>query len=165
VAVVLLIAAVAIIVGVVAVARGRGGELAHFAADAPRWDAELATAADVALLRPPSALFGYSVQATDDALGQIALLVTERDAQIASLRSRIAELQDRLETLTAQGPAAADRQQPAPPPTEARSGPVRRPGRPATRPDPQTRPGSPDAGWSAWDRPARPDQGAAQDSG
>ncbi len=94
-AIVLLAAAAAIIVGVIAAALGRGGELAHFAADAPRWDAELATAADVALLRPPSALFGYSPHVTDDALGQIARLITERDVEIARLRSRVAALQDR----------------------------------------------------------------------
>jgi len=41
VAVVLLIAAAAIVAGGIAVALGRGGELAHFAADAPPWDAEI----------------------------------------------------------------------------------------------------------------------------
>ncbi len=151
-AVVLLIAAVAIVVGVIVVALGRGGELAHFAADVPRWDAELGTAADVALLRPPSALFGYSTQATDDALGQIAQLVTQRDVEIASLRSRVAELQGRRETRAAQAAAAPARRPP---------GPASPPGQ-AAQPGPSRQP-QPDEPWSAWERPARP--GPAEDRG
>jgi len=93
VAVVLLTAAAAIVVAAVVVALGYGGELARFAADAPPWDPDIESAADVALVRPPTALLGYSVQATDDALGKIALAVTARDVEIAALRRRIAELQ------------------------------------------------------------------------
>jgi hypothetical protein len=46
----------------------------------------------VALLRPPSALWGYSIEATDAALGRIAQVVTERDVEIAALRRQLAEL-------------------------------------------------------------------------
>ncbi|MGO8885123.1 MAG: hypothetical protein ACLQI7_15735, partial [Streptosporangiaceae bacterium] len=139
-AVVLLIAAVAIIVGAVVVALGRGGELAHFPADLPRWDAELGTAADVAMLRPPSALFGYSPQATDDALGQIAQLITERDVEIAALRSRVAELQQQLEELAGRGSATAPG--PAAPGPAAAQG--RLPGRAAQRPPAAPRPSVPE---------------------
>jgi hypothetical protein len=92
VAVVLLTVAAAIVAAAVVVALGYGGEMARFAGDAPPWDPDIESAADVALLRPPTALLGYSVQATDEALGKIARAVTERDVEIAALRRRIAEL-------------------------------------------------------------------------
>jgi hypothetical protein len=89
----LLLAGVVILVGVVSVAMGRGGEMAEFATDSlpPRLD-DVMTAADVAMLRPPSALWGYNVQATDEALSQIAQVITERDVEIAVLRQQLAEL-------------------------------------------------------------------------
>ncbi|HEX9541737.1 MAG TPA: hypothetical protein VGA04_26540 [Streptosporangiaceae bacterium] len=90
--VVLILASAAILAGVVGVAIGRGGEMAEFAGDYPPCEADdLMTAADVALLRPPSALWGYNVQATDEALGRIAQVVTERDVEIAALRRQLAE--------------------------------------------------------------------------
>jgi hypothetical protein len=70
---------------------GRGGEMAEFATDSLAPD--VATAADVAMLRPPSALWGYNVQVTDDALNQISQLIAERDVEIAVLRQQLAELQ------------------------------------------------------------------------
>jgi hypothetical protein len=89
---VLILTSLAILVGVVSVAIGRGGEMAEFAGDYPPCEADdLMTAADVALLRPPSALWGYNVQATDEALGRIAQVVTERDVEIAALRRQLAE--------------------------------------------------------------------------
>jgi hypothetical protein len=89
---VLILASAAILAGVVGVAIGRGGEMAEFAGDYPPCEADdLMTAADVALLRPPSALWGYNVQATDEALGRIAQVVTERDVEIAALRRQLAE--------------------------------------------------------------------------
>jgi hypothetical protein len=89
----LLLAGAVILVGVVSVAMGRGGEMAEFATDSlpPRLD-DVMTAADVAMLRPPSALWGYNVQATDEALSQIAQVITERDVEIAVLRQQLAEL-------------------------------------------------------------------------
>src|ERR1035438_1563503 len=91
--VLLILASVVILVGVVAVAIGRGGELAEFAGDYPPFDTDdLLTAADVALLRPPSALWGYSAAATDQALGRVAQVVTERDVEIAALRKQLAEI-------------------------------------------------------------------------
>jgi hypothetical protein len=90
--VVLLLAAVAILAGVVVVAAGRGGELAVFRSDAPPLRREFATAADLATWRPPPALFGYSAQATDDALQRIARVVADRDAELAMLRDQLAAL-------------------------------------------------------------------------
>jgi hypothetical protein len=89
----LLLAGVVILVGVVSVAMGRGGEMAEFATDSlpPRLD-DVMTAADVTMLRPPSALWGYNVQATDEALSRIAQVITERDVEIAVLRQQLAEL-------------------------------------------------------------------------
>ncbi|HEX3489851.1 MAG TPA: hypothetical protein VHU92_10925 [Streptosporangiaceae bacterium] len=90
--VVLLLAALAILAGVVAVAIGRGGELAMFRPDTQAQSAALATAADVAAFRPPLAFFGYSAPATDDALQQITAVVAERDAEVAWLRDQVHRL-------------------------------------------------------------------------
>jgi hypothetical protein len=91
----LLLAGVVILVGVVSVAMGRGGEMAEFATDSlpPSLD-DVMTAADVAMLRPPSALWGYNVQVTDEALSRIAQVITERDVEIAVLRQQLAELRE-----------------------------------------------------------------------
>ena len=91
--VVLLIVAVAILCGVVVVAMGRGGELARPTADVRPLDGEIMTAADVALLRPPAALWGYDMRSTDEALNMVARTVTDRDVEIAILRRQIADLE------------------------------------------------------------------------
>jgi hypothetical protein len=106
VSVVLLIAAAAILGGVIVVALGRGGELASFAADASPFDrpnavalqlnrahsSPVGTAADIAMIRPPWALFGYNTQVTDDVLGVLARTLTARDIEISSLRQQLADL-------------------------------------------------------------------------
>jgi hypothetical protein len=86
----LLLAAAVILAGVVSVAMGHGGEMAEFATDYLPPDP--VTAADVVLLRPPSALWGYNVQVTDEALNRVAQVITERDVEIAVLRQQLAEL-------------------------------------------------------------------------
>ncbi len=86
----LLLAGVIILAGVVSVAMGRGGEMAEFAMDYPPPD--VVTAADVSMLRPPSSLWGYNAQLTDEALSQIAQVISERDVEIAVLRQQLAEL-------------------------------------------------------------------------
>ncbi len=88
----ILVAAVAIIGGVIIVASGRGGELARNRADLPSQD-DLLTAADVADYRPPPALLGYQPAATEQALRIAARDIAERDEEIAWLRRRLAELQ------------------------------------------------------------------------
>jgi hypothetical protein len=91
--VLLFLAGAVIVVGVVFVAMGRGGEMAEYAGDylPPTMD-DVVTAADVASVRPPSALWGYNVQVTDEAFSRIAQVVTERDVEIAVLRQQLADL-------------------------------------------------------------------------
>ena len=69
---------------------GRGGEMAEFAMD--YLPPDVVTAADVSMLRPPSSLWGYNAQLTDEALSQIAQVISERDVEIAVLRQQLAEL-------------------------------------------------------------------------
>ncbi len=86
----LLLAAAVILAGVVSVAMGHGGEMAEFTMD--YLPPDLVTAGDAVLLRPPSALWGYNVQVTDEVLNRIAQVITERDVEIAVLRQQLAEL-------------------------------------------------------------------------
>jgi hypothetical protein len=117
----MLVAAVVILAGVVVVASGRGGELAATEPDYPPIDLGPVTSADVALLRPPSAAWGYNMRVTDEALEVIAQAVTERDVQIAALEQEVSDLRDQL---NGGGPAA-----PAGSTATA-------PGAPITRPEP-----------------------------
>jgi hypothetical protein len=92
VSVLLLLAGAVILAGVVAVAMGHGGEMAEFPSDyVPPTLGDLLTATDVAMLRPPGALWGYNTQVTDEALSRIAQIVTERDVEIAVLRQQLAD--------------------------------------------------------------------------
>ena len=88
----MLVAAVVILAGVVVVASGRGGEIAPEYPDYPPIDLGPVTAADVALLRPPSAAWGYNMRVTDEALETIARAVTERDIKIAELQQQLDDL-------------------------------------------------------------------------
>jgi hypothetical protein len=92
----MLVAAVVILAGVVVVASGRGGEMAVTAPDYPPIDLGPVTSADVALLRPPSAAWGYNMRVTDEALEVIAKAVTERDVEIAALQQEVSDLRDQL---------------------------------------------------------------------
>ena len=89
----MLVAAVAVLAGVIAVALGRGGELAFFPADYAPLKLDEIAATDVVLFRPPMAVWGYSVQATDEALNRIADALTERDIEITALRQQVADLE------------------------------------------------------------------------
>jgi hypothetical protein len=95
--VVLIVVAAAIVVAVIAVALGRGGELGEVTADFAPFEIDDVTAADVALLRPPPSLCGYHIPATDQALSRIARTMTERDVEIATLRRQLAELRSVVE--------------------------------------------------------------------
>ena len=88
----MILVAVAILVGVFFVATGRGGELAYEQADHAPLDLGPVSATDVALLRPPTALWGYNMQVTDEALERIAQSIRDRDVTIAFLQQRIADL-------------------------------------------------------------------------
>ena len=108
----MLVAAVIILVGVVVVASGRGGEIAPEYPDYPPIDLGPVTAADVALLRPPSAAWGYNMRVTDEALETIARAVTERDIKIAELQQQLDDLRgeppQQRERPSGAWPAAAD---------------------------------------------------------
>lgn len=86
---VLLAAAIAILVGVVMVAMGWGGEITAFRRDLPMVRSLIRGAADVSMLRLPVGLFGYQQQTADDALDAVAGLLAERDAEIARLREEV----------------------------------------------------------------------------
>lgn len=91
--VVMLVAAAAVLIGVIYVATGRGGELAFFQPDYAPLEMDQVTSTDVALFRPPTALWGYSMQATDEALSRIAGAITERDIEVSALQQRVADLE------------------------------------------------------------------------
>ena len=84
----LLLAAGAILGGVIVVAMGRGGEMVMFMRD---WPAALnpRTPGEVATQRLPLGPVGYQVQATEEALVAAANLLAERDHEIAALRGEI----------------------------------------------------------------------------
>ena len=86
VTVVMILAAVVILVGVFYDATGRGGELAYEHPDYPPLDLGPVSATDVALLRPPTALWGYNMQVTDEALERIAQAVRVRVVTFAFLQ-------------------------------------------------------------------------------
>ena len=86
---VLLLAAGAILGGVVVVAMGRGGELVPFRRDVPAAVTRFRSPLDIVSVRLPLAPFGYQAQATGDALTAAARLVAERDAEIVLLRREL----------------------------------------------------------------------------
>lgn len=87
----MLIALLAILVGTFAVAIGRGGELAVEQVDHAPVDLGHVSPTDVALLRPPTTLWGYNMQVTDVALDQIARALRDRDIEIAYLQRQLAD--------------------------------------------------------------------------
>jgi hypothetical protein len=111
----MILVAVAILVGVFFVATGRGGELAYEHADHAPLDLGPVSATDVALLRPPTALWGYNMQVTDEALERIAQAVRDRDVTIAFLQQRLVDLTSQ-NTQTSQVTPAALAPGPAEPP-------------------------------------------------
>ncbi|MER5323076.1 hypothetical protein [Streptosporangium roseum] len=93
--VVLALAAVAILVGVVVVAMGGGGELSEFAPDVPPLDLPAAGqvgSADLMALQLPVSLVGYHTQSVDETLNRVVNALSERDTRIAVLEQRVAEL-------------------------------------------------------------------------
>jgi hypothetical protein len=86
------IVALAVLAVVVYVATGRGGELPVENNDYAPLDLGPVSATDVVLLRPPTALWGYSVQATDEALERIAESIRDRDVRIVALEQLVTDL-------------------------------------------------------------------------
>lgn len=93
--VVLVIAAIAILAGVIAVVRKGGGELTEFPPDVPPLDLPEAgqlSAADFAALQLPVSLVGYHTPSVDETLRRAASAISARDDRIAVLERRITEL-------------------------------------------------------------------------
>jgi len=111
--VVFLIVVVAVLAGVFLAATGRGGELAYERADHAPLDLGPVSAPDVAMLRPPTAMWGYNMQVTDEALDLIARAMRDRDVTIAYLQQQLenrvsADLGPLPVRQTAGHPAAAE---------------------------------------------------------
>jgi hypothetical protein len=102
--VVLLIAAVVIVATVVLVAVGRGGGMSAEHPDYAPLDLGPVSATDVVLLRPPSGLWGYNMQATDEAFERIAESIRERDVRIVALEQLVTDLSKDPEPAPAAGP-------------------------------------------------------------
>src|SRR6202044_2742905 len=88
----MVIAIIVVLAVVVYVAMGRGGELSAERNDYVPLNLGPVSATDVALLRPPTGLWGYNMQATDDALEQIAESIRERDVRIVALEQLVTDL-------------------------------------------------------------------------
>jgi hypothetical protein len=89
---VIVIAVIVVLAAVVFLAMGRGGELSIERNDYAPLDLGPVSATDVALLRPPTGLWGYSMQATDEAMDQIAESIRERDVRIVALEQLVTDL-------------------------------------------------------------------------
>jgi nicotinate-nucleotide--dimethylbenzimidazole phosphoribosyltransferase len=88
----MVIAILVVFAVVVLVARGHGSGLSTERGDYVPLDLGPVSATDVALLRPPTGLWGYNMQATDDAMEQIAASIRERDIRIVALEQLVTDL-------------------------------------------------------------------------
>lgn len=88
----MLITIVVFVAGTVLVAIGRGGELSAERTDHAPLELGPVSATDVVLLRPPTAMWGYDMQATDEAMERIAESIRERDVRIVALEQLVTDL-------------------------------------------------------------------------
>jgi hypothetical protein len=88
----MVIAVIVVLAVVVYVAMGRGGELSAERNDYVPLDLGPVSATDVVLLRPPTGLWGYNMQATDEAMDQVAESIRERDVRIVALEQLVTDL-------------------------------------------------------------------------
>jgi hypothetical protein len=88
----MVIAIIAVVAIVIVLATGRGGEMSIERNDYAPLDLGPVSATDVALLRPPAGMWGYSMQVTDEALEQIAEAIRERDVRIVALEQLVTDL-------------------------------------------------------------------------
>jgi hypothetical protein len=114
---------VAVVAGAVLVARGRGGELPVERNDYLELELGPVSATDIALLRPPMALWGYNMQATDEALDRIAASIRDRDVRIVALEQLVTDLSREPSAQALSSPYMSARHRraafdPAPPPPE-----------------------------------------------
>ena len=103
----MVLAIVAVLVAVFFVATGRGGELSQEHVDYAPLELGSVSAADIAMVRPPTAMWGYNVDVTDEALDRIARAVRERDLEIAYLQEQLAG-REMTSDATAPGPMAPE---------------------------------------------------------
>jgi hypothetical protein len=89
------IAAIVVVGAVVFLAMGRGGGMSTERNDYAPLDLGPVSATDVALLRPPTGLWGYNMQATDEAMERIAEAIRERDVRIVALEQLVTDLSRR----------------------------------------------------------------------
>lgn len=92
--VVLALAGLAVLGGVVVLAKGRGGELSAASPDRPplpRGDEQLVAALESARLRLPRGLWGYQSEVADEVVYRLVGLLAEREARVAELEWRLAE--------------------------------------------------------------------------
>ncbi|NYH51853.1 cbb3-type cytochrome oxidase subunit 3 [Nocardiopsis arvandica] len=88
-------AALAVLVGVVYVVLGKGGQLARFEADYPPLalpDDRPVQAFDLGRLMLPLALWGYHVRAVDELLLRLTATLREREERIEDLEWRLSRL-------------------------------------------------------------------------
>jgi hypothetical protein len=88
----MVLAIVVIVAVVVFLAVGRGGEMSAERSDYVPLDLGPVSATDVALLRPPMGLWGYNMQATDEAMERVAESIRERDVRIVALEQLVTDL-------------------------------------------------------------------------
>src|SRR5580692_4881387 len=106
--VLLWVAIAVILIAVFYTATGRGGELAYEHADHAPLNLGAVSGADVALLRPPTALWGYNMQVTDSALDTIAQALRDRDVAIAHLQQQLTDLNYHVHGTTPAPPSGQD---------------------------------------------------------
>ncbi|MGW2314714.1 hypothetical protein [Actinomadura luteofluorescens] len=111
VVVVLVLAGVAVLGAVVALAVGRGGELAEAHPDYPpvSVDAEGRPVVgwEGARLRFPRTLWGYQPHVTDDAFHRLTEALNERDARVADLERQLHDARKRADDAEPAGPVGA----------------------------------------------------------
>ena len=86
------IVVIVVVAGAVVVARGHGGELSVERSDYLELELGPVSATDIALLQPPMALWGYNMQATDEAMDRIAASIRDRDVRIVALEQLVSDL-------------------------------------------------------------------------
>lgn len=144
-----MVAALVVLAVIVYVATGRGGELSAEQSDYAALDLGPVSATDVALLRPPTALWGYDVQATDEALERIAESIRARDVRIVALEQLVSDLGRNAAPQPRSDPAYASAR-------HRRAGEFAPPTLPAILPVPPEGGGIPPEGSAVLAPPARP---------
>ena len=114
---------VIVVAGAVIVARGRGGEMSVERGDYRQIQLGPVSATDIALLRPPMALWGYNMPVTDEALDLIAASIRDRDIRIVALEQLVTDLSREPTAQPLSSPYQTARHRrapfdPAPPPPE-----------------------------------------------